>query len=472
MSQSAAPVDAAAVLSQQLREQIRRMGQLLAPTAGRLEQRFKARLRTLGHNQERRELLAAMTPGAAASHLACGRTLNEYLEQVEYQGRRLAKIGLAPAEVVSALREYDLLLDQAAAERFPEQAPLVAWVRNQLHFLVILTLNHAFYQVREAESQAFYELFRVEVESRSLSEMLRRFLETLLRFSGAAAGRIYIAGEPGARWRTAAAVPAAGAPETLEVPKRLLRGLGKPQCTKADAGAVLDPAWASAYRTVWSVPLLSEGDLRGVMQFAFKRDYAWLPREEELLAAAAERCWLAAEKARLMEDLARREEQVRKLAEHMVEVEESERRRISRELHDEAGQSLLCIRLQLEMLEQELPPEAEALRRRLAETRDLTEHTIVEVRRLIAALSPSVLEQTGLAAALSGDFAFVLFNCLTSVKRAKKRGYAEAHPLWFSDLYRRASFQSFFAGSSPSFPSKKSLFLAVYSLHFSGISSS
>ena len=56
-----------------------------------------------------------------------------------------------------------------------------------------------------------------------------------------------------------------------------------------------------------------------------------------------------------MEDLAQREEQVRRLAEHMLHVEEMERRRISRELHDEAGQSLLCIRLQMELIEQALP---------------------------------------------------------------------------------------------------------------------
>ena len=109
---------------------------------------------------------------------------------------------------------------------------------------------------------------------------------------------------------------------------------------------------------------------------------------------------MAAEKTRLMEDLAQREEQVRRLAEHMLHVEEMERRRISRELHDEAGQSLLCIRLQMELLEQELPESEGKWKAKLREARDLTEHTILEMRRLIAALSPAVLEQLGLGAAL------------------------------------------------------------------------
>ena len=84
----------------------------------------------------------------------------------------------------------------------------------------------------------------------------------------------------------------------------------------------------------------------------------------------------------------------------MLHVEEMERRRISRELHDEAGQSLLCIRLQIELIEQSLPESEHEWRSKLGEARDLTERTILEMRRLIAALSPAVLEQLGLGAAL------------------------------------------------------------------------
>ena len=135
------------------------------------------------------------------------------------------------------------------------------------------------------------------------------------------------------------------------------------------------------------------------MQFAFKSDRDLLPRELEMLTAAGERCQASARKTRLLEDIASREEQLSRLAIRMLMVEENERRRISRELHDDAGQSLVVIRLQMEMIEQSLPPNTEE-RERLAEARDITEKTILDLRRLISDLSPAVLEQLGLGAAM------------------------------------------------------------------------
>ncbi len=79
------------------------------------------------------------------------------------------------------------------------------------------------------------------------------------------------------------------------------------------------------------------------------------------------------------------------------QAEEQERRRIGRELHDEAGQSLLLLRLELEMLEREAPP---PLRRRLRQARRTLEGTIGELRRIVAALGPAVLERLGLRAAI------------------------------------------------------------------------
>ncbi len=396
--------DAADVLSDQLREQLHRLAGLLAPDAAWLERQFRGVLAKLNFDSRQRAALAAITPGAAARVLAAGGGPGEFFEQVEYHGRRLAKLNLPPSAIVGALQEYDTLLAARLESLSPADWADFQWVRDQLHFCVILTLNNAYYQVRETETQAFYELFRVELESRNLDELLHRFVHALSQFCRADQGHLYLLDDDGGRFVRKAALWNSAAPDPEFVPataalQRLLRKAACKPCGEAN-GLLLDRGWRDRFASAWSVPLLGEGRVAGVIQFAFSKPYEWLPREQDLLEVAAERCLMAAEKARLMEDLAAREEQIRRLAEHMLHVEEVERRRIGRELHDEAGQSLLCIRLQLEMLEQSVPATHGDWRSRLAEVRDLSERTILEIRRLIAALSPAVLEQLGLGAAL------------------------------------------------------------------------
>ncbi len=92
-----------------------------------------------------------------------------------------------------------------------------------------------------------------------------------------------------------------------------------------------------------------------------------------------------------------REEEVRRLQLLARRAEEQERRRIGRELHDEAGQSLLLLRLQLEMLEKSA---VGGLRAGLGEARETVERIVTELRRIVTALSPAVLERLGLTAAV------------------------------------------------------------------------
>src|SRR5580658_1999727 len=394
--------DAADVLSDQLRVHLHRLAVLLEPHADQIDRRFSNRLRKLEFQPKQRLALAAITPGAAARILSRGQPPLKFIEQVEYNGRRLAKLNLPPSAILEALEEYDQILSPALEMLNPDENSNFQWVREQLHFCVILTLNNAYYQVREAETQAFYELFRVELESRNLDELLRRFLDSLVHVCRADSGRLYMLNDESTAWVLKAGTPKAA---EMSVPNQpgLMKKLSKPRHLMGDglsSSVLLDCTWHRRFESCWSIPLAADGKTAGVMQFGFSKPYEWLPREQELLAAAAERCLMAAQKARLMEDLAQREEQVRRLAEHMLHVEEMERRRISRELHDEAGQSLLCIRLQIELIEQALPECESESRSKLREVRDLTERTILEMRRLIAALSPAVLEQLGLGAAL------------------------------------------------------------------------
>jgi signal transduction histidine kinase len=376
--------DAADVLSDQLRIQLERLSLILKPHAGEVDARFRARLRKCRYDARQIKTLCDITPGAAARIFAADRPAHDFFELVEYSGRRLAKLNVPPVRIVRALREYDRVLDPVLILSHPDDYKNLRWAREQLQFCIILTLNNAYYQVREAETQAFFSLFHAELQAGSVDDLLRRFLQTLTRFCHAEDGRLLLFHR---------------APDAAPSPM-LLRRLAKPRLIAGgkDAEAmILDPQLRGRYPWFWSVPLTAKGHVAGLLQLAFSTEYHWLPRERELLDAAAERCLRVAEKARLMEDLAAREEQVRQLGEHMMQIEEEERRRISRELHDEAGQSLLCIRLKLEMLGKTAP---ESLRQPLVETRELTERTIAEIRRIIAALSPAVLEQLGLAAAL------------------------------------------------------------------------
>ena len=417
--------DAADVLSDQLRVHLHRLAAFLLPHADALERRFLAKLKAgaFGPSAPRRfetpqsdpqldpkirVALAAITPGAAARILASGQPPLKFIEQVEYNGRRLAKLNLPPSSIVEALQEYDRLLTPLLRKLLPNEYANFQWVREQLHFCVILTLNNAYYQVRESETQAFYELFRVELESRKLDELLRRFLQALVQVCRADTGHLYLLNDKRTAWVLRAQAHTHGhkKPALAQVlnGRARMKTLSRSRQIETQSGRagplLLEPGWKDRFQTIWSIPLAAGGRTAGVMQFGFAKSYEWLPREQELLAAAAERCLLAAEKARLVEHLAAREEQIRQLAEHMLHVEEMERRRISRELHDEAGQSLLCIRLQMELLEGAIPAEYSEWIAKLREARDLTERTILEMRRLIAALSPAVLEQLGLGAAM------------------------------------------------------------------------
>lgn len=395
---------AAEVLSTQLRAHLKRWATLFAPVADQAERRFLSRLTAMGFDARQRKALAAITPGAAARILADGRPPADFFEQVEYNGRRLAKLRLSPAEIIRALREYDRIKPPGLGPLDPAEVANFRWARDQLHFCAVLTLNNAFYQVREAETKAFYELFRAEVESNGLDELLGRSLDILTAFSRAQAGALFLRDDAKRTWvRRAISPTVPGEPVEVSQSRCRFDRLGRPRYLERGSGGAecwLVQDWREQFVSCWSVPLAAEGRTLGVMQFAFAKPYDWLPRELELLEVAAERCTLAAQKARLMEELAEREEQVRGLAEHLIQVEEMERRRVSRELHDEAGQSLLYIRLQLEMLERTVPPEHAALAGQLSEVRDLLEKNIVEIRRIIGALSPAVLAQLGLAPAL------------------------------------------------------------------------
>lgn len=96
------------------------------------------------------------------------------------------------------------------------------------------------------------------------------------------------------------------------------------------------------------------------------------------------------------------------LSSHLLTAQERERRRISLELHDELGQSLTVLKLQLRSIKSRLKDKGDTLHDNCEQVLQYTDQIIENVRRLSRDLSPSILEDLGLTAALrrlSQDFA-------------------------------------------------------------------
>ena len=96
---------------------------------------------------------------------------------------------------------------------------------------------------------------------------------------------------------------------------------------------------------------------------------------------------------------ARNSADLQRLSAQLISVQEDERRTIARELHDEVGQALTAIKVELACAEHSLPPSAHP-ERLLATARSLTEGALHTVRDLSRLLHPSVLDDIGLPAAV------------------------------------------------------------------------
>jgi len=100
------------------------------------------------------------------------------------------------------------------------------------------------------------------------------------------------------------------------------------------------------------------------------------------------------------EDLRRAEERLRAFAAHIESVREDERTRLAREVHDELGQALTGLKMDLSWLEKRLPKEPEAAAGRMRSMFQLVDATIQSVRRISSALRPQVLDDVGLLGTL------------------------------------------------------------------------
>jgi signal transduction histidine kinase len=154
-------------------------------------------------------------------------------------------------------------------------------------------------------------------------------------------------------------------------------------------------------RSELSVPLEAGGMVVGVLIVGSDRPDAFDEEDEQLLLTLADQTALAIENARLYETAEQQQEHLRALATRLAEAEETGRRRLAQELHDQVGQNLTALGINLNIV-QSLVPEgtADVVRSRLDDSLSLLKQTTQRIRDVMADLQPPVLEDYGLMTAL------------------------------------------------------------------------
>ncbi len=123
---------------------------------------------------------------------------------------------------------------------------------------------------------------------------------------------------------------------------------------------------------------------------------------QEILAAVrdiTERKQAETQNMRLLREVSEQREQLRQLAQRLSEVQEAERRRLANELHDQVGQNLGVLGLNLSIIRSQVRnhcPGDSPLVKRLSDSMELVEQITERIRNVMSELRPMVLDDYGL----------------------------------------------------------------------------
>ena len=146
--------------------------------------------------------------------------------------------------------------------------------------------------------------------------------------------------------------------------------------------------------TAFLIPMRTRNAVRGVLVIFGQNQKQEDEKITSLLVTMCNQLGVAFENTTLWEELKRKEEVRARLLAMAVTAQEQERERISRELHDETGQALTALLVQLKVLER--LRDLDAIAAHAAELREIVLRTLEEVRRLARDLRPATLDDLGL----------------------------------------------------------------------------
>jgi signal transduction histidine kinase len=329
-----------------------------------------------------------------------------FYDNLQHFGDRLAKLKVNTRAVVRSLEIYQQLIDASLERIFPpSRLAEVMAAMETLSWASYVAVSTAYSDAQKAEAETLLSVTDAELSAVNVEALLERVLNIALHTFDAHLGLILLRDEQQVLRLQAHAGFGEELDETTSA--ALADGIAGLVASSGEATILhdlrgmreqVDPLLRDKAEALWGIPLKLNETVTGVLLLGFSRPHACLPTERGLLRAIADRSAMAIDRARMTDALREREMRIAELSAHLMHAQEEERKRISRELHDETGQALMVIRLYLGMLEAGVTQHG--ARMKIRETLEVVDRTIEGIRRIIGRLSPLVLQELGLIAAV------------------------------------------------------------------------
>jgi signal transduction histidine kinase len=272
------------------------------------------------------------------------------------------------------------LVDQSGEPPMNDESKTKAQLINEL---VQLRQRVIDLEAEEEERKHFHkELAAINAitvtvsQSLELDQLVDAVLDKVLELTGAAAGRIQLYGT--------------GNGQNDQLTELVVkRGFDQALTTEKTSWPRLD------------ILITGQGRVLGELAIFNRSSQQWSDQDVRLLTRVGCEMGLGIANSRLSDAVEKQSQQLRSLGARLVEAEEAERRRLARALHDQVGQSLTAMGINLDIIRTLLPEDIpEEIISRLDDTRGLVTRTTKRVRQVMLDLRPEMLDDYGILAAL------------------------------------------------------------------------
>jgi signal transduction histidine kinase len=166
-----------------------------------------------------------------------------------------------------------------------------------------------------------------------------------------------------------------------------------------DTPAILSDIDLSAYKAYATFPLIFSNQLIGTLCMISKKKDFFSSDNQLLFQSYANLAAVAIQNTLLFEEVRRSNKQLHGLSQRLLRAQEEERLHLSRELHDESGQLLTALTVQLGLLDRNLDKSAD-IREKIEELKNTANEIQENLHRLAVNLRPASLDHIGLVMTL------------------------------------------------------------------------